>query len=153
MSENDDIDMELLDNTSDKLGEENDEIISEHTSSSNNKLVETLSKETETTESVETDIVSESLSEDIENKSKQNSRLPLARIKQMMKFDTDCSLISREALILVSKATELFIQYLAKESVRYTLNNKKKTVSKRDVEAAIECASNLCFLDGALDWE
>ncbi|XP_045474305.1 DNA polymerase epsilon subunit 4 [Harmonia axyridis] len=112
------------------------------------------SNESETPTEIQQESISEVLSEDIlEIKSKQSSRLPLARIKQIMKFDPDCSLISRDAIMLVSKATELFIEYLGKEAVKHTLNNKKKTVSKKDVDAAIDCDPNLCFLDGALDWE
>lgn len=32
-------------------------------------------------------------------------RLPLTRVKHIMKFDPDCSLISQEAVVLVAKAT------------------------------------------------
>lgn len=51
----------------------------------------------------------------LESKSKQSSRLPLSRIKQIMKFDSDCSLISREALLLISEATVSCIFTLKKK--------------------------------------
>lgn len=41
---------------------------------------------------------------DIKDKNKV-IRLPLTRVKSIMKFDPDCSIISRDAIILVTKAT------------------------------------------------
>ncbi|KAJ8961045.1 hypothetical protein NQ314_005974 [Rhamnusium bicolor] len=78
-------------------------------------------------------------------------RLPLARVKAMMKKDPTCALISQDAVFLVTKATEMFIEYLAKESGKHLGASKRKTVMKRDIDCAIESSSHLCFLDGALE--
>ncbi|RZC36224.1 DNA polymerase epsilon subunit 4 [Asbolus verrucosus] len=78
-------------------------------------------------------------------------KLPLTRIKHIMKMDPDCSLISQDALFLVTKSAEMFLEHLAKESVKFMGMGKRKTVQKRDVDAAIDNVPSLCFLDGALE--
>lgn len=69
-----------------------------------------------------------------------------------MKLDPDLNIASMEAVFLVTKATELFIQSLAKESFIHTVQAKKKTVQKRDVDLAISSVDALMFLDGALNF-
>lgn len=68
-----------------------------------------------------------------------------------MKLDPDFGLAGAEAVFLVTKATELFIDSLAKESFVHTAQSKKKTVQKRDVEQAIESVDSLMFLEGTLN--
>lgn len=67
-----------------------------------------------------------------------------------MKLDPDFGLASAEAVFLVTKATELFIDSLAKESFVHTAQAKKKTVQKRDVDQAIESVDALMFLEGTM---
>lgn len=67
-----------------------------------------------------------------------------------MKLDPDLSIASNEAVFLVTRATELFIQSLAQESYNFTVEAKKKTVQKRDVDLAIDAVDSLMFLDGAM---
>ncbi|KAJ3626236.1 hypothetical protein MTP99_016751 [Tenebrio molitor] len=78
-------------------------------------------------------------------------KLPLTRVKHIMKMDPACSLISQDALFLVTKSTEMFLEHLAKESAKFMGMGKRKTVQKRDVDAAIDNVPSLCFLDGALE--
>ncbi|KAL1494573.1 hypothetical protein ABEB36_010150 [Hypothenemus hampei] len=85
------------------------------------------------------------------NKPAKYVRLPQARIKQIMKLDPDVVMIQQEAILLVTKATELFIEFLTKESIKHLAGNKRKTIMRRDVDLAVESASQLCFLDGALE--
>lgn len=77
------------------------------------------------------------------------SRLPLVRIKHIMKLDPDVSLISQEAIFLVTMATHLFIEHLSRESYSHTVQQKKKTIQKNDVEMAINSIESLIFLEGA----
>lgn len=79
-------------------------------------------------------------------------RLPLARIKHIMKLDPDVSIISQESAILVTKATELFIESLAREAFTHTAQAKKKTVQKKDVDLAISSVDALTFLEGAMNF-
>jgi len=78
-------------------------------------------------------------------------RLPLSRVKQIMKMDPEVSIVGSEAVFLVTKAAELFLEYLGRESAKYTLMSKRKTVQRRDIDAAIDSVAHLCFLEGALE--
>lgn len=46
---------------------------------------------------------------------------------------------------------ELFIDSLAKEAYKYTVQTKKKTVQKRDIENAINNVDALVFLEEMLE--
>ena len=58
---------------------------------------------------------------------------------------------SSDGVFVISKAVELFVESLAIESYTYTANQKKKTISRQDVEKAIDAVDALAFLDGAMD--
>lgn len=79
-------------------------------------------------------------------------QLPTARVKHIMKADPDVTLITGECTFLVAKATELFIESLAREAFLHTAQSKKKTVQKRDVDAAIENVESLMFLEGMMNF-
>uniref|UniRef100_A0A182REM2 Transcription factor CBF/NF-Y/archaeal histone domain-containing protein n=1 Tax=Anopheles funestus TaxID=62324 RepID=A0A182REM2_ANOFN len=74
-----------------------------------------------------------------------------ARIKQIMKLDPDVKIVSAEAIFLVTKAAELFLQTLAKDTSSHTVASKKKTMSKRDVDLAINNVDALMFLEGMMN--
>ncbi|XP_068225184.1 DNA polymerase epsilon subunit 4-like [Palaemon carinicauda] len=78
-------------------------------------------------------------------------QLPLARIKRIMKADPDLQLCNQDAVFLVAKATELFIDSLVQEVCQYTVQSRKKTVSKRDLDNCINAIDTLAFLDGAME--
>ena len=65
--------------------------------------------------------------------------------------DPDTKMASQEAVFLISRATELFVESLAAESSSFTVSNKKKTIARTDVDAAIDAVDCLAFLDGALN--
>lgn len=79
-------------------------------------------------------------------------QLPTARVKHIMKADKDVTLITGECTFLMTKATELFIESLAREAFLHTSQAKKKTVQKRDVDAAIENVESLMFLEGIMNF-
>uniref|UniRef100_A0A182QKP1 Transcription factor CBF/NF-Y/archaeal histone domain-containing protein n=1 Tax=Anopheles farauti TaxID=69004 RepID=A0A182QKP1_9DIPT len=79
------------------------------------------------------------------------AQFPFARIKQIMKLDPDVGIVTAEAIFLVTKAAELFLQTLAKDTSSHTLATKKKTMSKRDVELAIDSVDSLMFLEGMMN--
>merc|ERR1712062_356165 len=83
-------------------------------------------------------------------KSDRLLKLPISRIKNIVKMDPDVSLASTEAVKLIAKATELFIADLAKESYTQTVNGKRKTVQRKDMELAIDRVDELAFLEGAV---
>jgi len=78
-------------------------------------------------------------------------RFPLGTIKKIVKLDEDVHMVNAEAIFLISKVTEQFIESLAVESFSYTTKNKKKTLMKNDVNTAIETVEALAFLDGAME--
>ncbi|CAH0407913.1 unnamed protein product [Chilo suppressalis] len=82
----------------------------------------------------------------------RSTRLPMARIKNIMKMDPDVSVLSGDAVFLVTKATELFLETLAKETYSYTITNKRKTINKKDLDLIINKVDCLCFLEGGLDF-
>lgn len=79
-------------------------------------------------------------------------KLPLGRVKHIVKMDPDVNLVTQDAIFLIAKSTELFIDSMAKEAYKYTVQTKKKTIQKRDVENAIDNVDALVFLEGTLEW-
>ncbi|CAK1552842.1 unnamed protein product [Leptosia nina] len=80
------------------------------------------------------------------------TKLPMARIKNIMKMDPDVHVVNSEAVFLVTKATEMFLETIAKETYNYTLQHKRKTIAKKDLDVIINKVDCLCFLEGAMDF-
>ncbi|KAI0232583.1 DNA polymerase epsilon subunit 4 [Lamellibrachia satsuma] len=78
-------------------------------------------------------------------------KLPLSRIKHMVKLDPDVTLASQDAVLMIARATELFIQDLTKEAYSSTMHSKRKTVQKKDLDVAVDNVDYFAFLDGTLD--
>ncbi|KAM6962935.1 DNA polymerase epsilon subunit 4 [Aplochiton taeniatus] len=79
------------------------------------------------------------------------SKLPLSRIKSLMKSDPDVSLASQESVFIIAKATELFVEMIAKDALVYAQQGKRKTLQRKDLDNAIEAIDELAFLEGTLD--
>uniref|UniRef100_A0A5B7ARW5 Putative nuclear transcription factor Y subunit C-2 n=1 Tax=Davidia involucrata TaxID=16924 RepID=A0A5B7ARW5_DAVIN len=67
----------------------------------------------------------------------KNHSLPLARIKKIMKSDEDVRMISAEAPVIFAKACEMFILEMTLRSWIHTEENKRRTLQKNDIAAAI----------------
>ena len=78
-------------------------------------------------------------------------QLPLNRVRMMVKSDPDVSIVGQEALMVIAKATEMFIAYVARECYTQTLQGKRKTIQKRDFDACIPPRDELAFLEGTID--
>jgi nuclear transcription factor Y gamma len=63
--------------------------------------------------------------------------LPLARIRKIMKDDSDVRRITGEALVLFEKACEMFIQELTLRAWLHAEEDKRRTLQKSDVAAAL----------------
>ena len=72
--------------------------------------------------------------------------LPLARIKKIMKADEDVRMISAEAPVVFAKACEMFILELTLRSWIHTEENKRRTLQKNDIAAAITRTDIFDFL-------
>ncbi|KAG7453791.1 DNA polymerase epsilon subunit 4 [Solea senegalensis] len=79
------------------------------------------------------------------------NKLPLSRIKTLMKTDPDVSLASQESVFIIAKATELFVEMIAKDALVYAQQGKRKTLQRKDLDNAIEAIDEFAFLEGTLD--
>ncbi|XP_070977422.1 DNA polymerase epsilon subunit 4 [Oncorhynchus clarkii lewisi] len=79
------------------------------------------------------------------------AKLPLSRIKALMKADPDVSLASHESVFIIAKATELFVEMIAKDALVYAQQGKRKTLQRKDLDNAIEAIDEFAFLEGTLD--
>ncbi|XP_063150474.1 DNA polymerase epsilon subunit 4 [Candoia aspera] len=78
-------------------------------------------------------------------------RLPLARVKALVKADPDVSLASQEAVFILARAAELFVETIAKDAFVHTQHGKRKTLQRKDLDNAIEELDEFAFLEGTLD--
>ncbi|GER32336.1 nuclear factor Y [Striga asiatica] len=76
----------------------------------------------------------------------KNHSLPLARIKKIMKADEDVRMISAEAPVIFARACEMFILELTLRSWSNTEENKRRTLQKNDIAAAITRTDIFDFL-------
>ena len=76
----------------------------------------------------------------------KNHQLPLARIKKIMKSDEDVRMISSEAPVLFAKACEMFILELTLRSWIHSEENKRRTLQRNDIAAAITKTDIFDFL-------
>ncbi|MBA0737421.1 hypothetical protein Gogos_010887 [Gossypium gossypioides] len=76
----------------------------------------------------------------------KNHNLPLARIKKIMKADEDVRMISAEAPVIFARACEMFILELTLRSWNHTEENKRRTLQKNDIAAAITRTDIFDFL-------
>ncbi|XRB00447.1 nuclear transcription factor Y subunit [Pycnococcus provasolii] len=76
----------------------------------------------------------------------KNHQLPLARIKKIMKSDEDVRMISAEAPVLFAKACEMFILELTLRSWIHSEENKRRTLQRNDIAAAVTKTDIFDFL-------
>lgn len=68
-----------------------------------------------------------------------------------MKLENSTGIVSLESAFAVAKATEFFIESLAKLSYNEVVLTKKKTIQKRDVDKVVQSTDALLFLENAMD--
>ncbi|CAB3374144.1 Hypothetical predicted protein [Cloeon dipterum] len=102
---------------------------------------EAVEKTDENTEKQAQTTISASLNDKI-------SRLPLSRIKQIIKLDSDVDRVNGEATFLIAKSAELFLQSFSQEIYKVTSRSKKKTIQLRDINTCIEEVMCMQFLEG-----
>ena len=73
--------------------------------------------------------------------------IPKATLKKVMKMDEDTSKIGSEALVVMQKATELFLTTLAEATLAQT-DRQSRIVKYDDVHKAVQANSGA---DGGLD--
>lgn len=85
------------------------------------------------------------------SKTRDVNRFPHTRIRTIMKMDPDLTIASQESVFLITKAAELFVQMQAQEAYKRTRQAKRKTVQKKDIDAALSELDCMAFLEGAID--
>ncbi|XP_020840968.1 DNA polymerase epsilon subunit 4 [Phascolarctos cinereus] len=79
------------------------------------------------------------------------SRLPLARVKALVKADPDVTLAGQEAIFILARAAELFVETIARDAYFSAQQGKRKTLQRKDLDNAIEAVDEFAFLEGTLD--
>uniref|UniRef100_A0A8P0PS93 DNA polymerase epsilon subunit 4 n=1 Tax=Canis lupus familiaris TaxID=9615 RepID=A0A8P0PS93_CANLF len=79
------------------------------------------------------------------------SRLPLARVKALVKADPDVTLAGQEAIFILARAAELFVETIAKDAYCCAQQGKRKTLQRRDLDNAIEAVDEFAFLEDCLE--
>ncbi|XP_072019226.1 DNA polymerase epsilon subunit 4-like [Amphiura filiformis] len=79
------------------------------------------------------------------------TKFPMTRIKTIMKTDPDVTLASQESVVLISRATELFLEHFAKSAYAYTSRNKRKTIKRQDVDSSVDAMDAYAFLEGTFE--
>merc|ERR1711894_84025 len=74
---------------------------------------------------------------------------PQGTIKRVMKLDPEVNLVNSEAVFIVNKAVEQFVQCLALEASNFM--GGRKTLVGRDIFSAMESQDCLAFLEGAME--
>ncbi|KAF8241548.1 hypothetical protein K440DRAFT_678678 [Wilcoxina mikolae CBS 423.85] len=80
------------------------------------------------------------------------SVLSQVRIVKIIKIDNDVYQCNKQARYLISVATEMFIQFLAEQGVRFlgTEQKQRKTVHYKDLANAVTRLNNLEFLSDVI---
>jgi histone H3/H4 len=84
--------------------------------------------------------------DDEEEAGPETLTLPLSRIKKMLKSDPECSNITGDAVFLITKATELFIHFLAGECAEVADESGRKTINEADLGIAIHRVPTLAAI-------
>ncbi|EDV24848.1 uncharacterized protein TRIADDRAFT_56174 [Trichoplax adhaerens] len=81
------------------------------------------------------------------NASIRLTKLPQTRVRNIIKLDHDVTLASSEAVYLITKTTELFVEYFTKEAHKRTVEYKRKTLQRKDLDDAIKTTDHFAFLE------
>ena len=74
-------------------------------------------------------------------------RYPLAKIKSIMKLDSDIKLCQKDAYTVIGKLTELFLQDLAQGAYAVCKSCKRKTINLEDINSAIKMNPKMGFIN------
>lgn len=77
-----------------------------------------------------------------------SAALPLARVKRILQLDDDISACSANGAFAITVATEMFIRYLAEQSLNVVKSERKprRNIQYKDVANAVARIDNLEFL-------
>ncbi|KZT11973.1 uncharacterized protein LAESUDRAFT_754502 [Laetiporus sulphureus 93-53] len=79
------------------------------------------------------------------------SHLPFSRVQKILKADKELPLVQREAVWLISVATEEFIKRMAEAVERMAARERRTTAQQRDVALLVQRADEYAFLEGLIE--
>ena len=92
-----------------------------------------------------------SINENINDESKREKtsfiRFPLAKIKNIIKLDSDIKLCQKDTYTVIGKLTELFLQDLAQGAYAVCKSCKRKTINLEDINSAIKMNPKMGFIN------
>ena len=92
-----------------------------------------------------------SINENINDESKKEktafTRYPLAKIKNIIKLDSDIKLCQKDTYTVIGKLTELFLQDLAQGAYSVCKSCKRKTINLEDINSAIKMNPKMGFIN------
>ncbi|KAG7396427.1 hypothetical protein PHYBOEH_002295 [Phytophthora boehmeriae] len=71
---------------------------------------------------------------------------PLGRVRKIVQSDPDVGKISKDALVAIAKASELFAQFLGTKSYEQALYRNKRQIKGSDVTQTIQTTASLDWL-------
>ncbi|KAI5116442.1 hypothetical protein M0805_006255 [Coniferiporia weirii] len=76
------------------------------------------------------------------------SLFPVSRMQKIIKADKELPIVAKEAVFIMSIATEEFIKRIAAASQKQAEREKRATVQKKDVAVIAKKADEFFFLEG-----
>ena len=61
------------------------------------------------------------------------SQVPMARVKRIIKEDPEVDKVASDAVLAISAATEIFLEYFVQHAYQYTKRDKRRTVQYKDL--------------------
>ena len=85
--------------------------------------------------------------EDIKKEKTSLIRYPLAKIKNIIKLDSDIKLCQKDVYTVIGKLTELFLQDLAQGAYNVCKSCKRKTINLEDINSTIKMNPKMGFIN------
>ncbi|RWS07532.1 dr1-associated corepressor-like protein [Dinothrombium tinctorium] len=79
-------------------------------------------------------------------KKKYDSRFPPARIKKIMQTDEEVGKVAAVVPVIISRALEMFVETLLKESRKITISRNARTLTPTHLKASILGNDQFAFL-------
>jgi len=75
------------------------------------------------------------------------SVFPVSRVRKILKADRELPMVSREAVLLISLATEEFVRRISEASYRLAARENRATVQRKDIASVCRRADEYFFLE------
>ena len=85
--------------------------------------------------------------EEIKKEKTSLMRYPLAKIKNIIKLDSDIKLCQKDVYTVIGKLTELFLQDLAQGAYNICKSCKRKTINLEDINSTIKMNPKMGFIN------